>query len=211
MAHCLAHGRRQIVEVAQNFPVECRHVLEQLGEVYRNDAAARDAGLAAEERLRFHQQHSQPIMDALHGWLEAQFAERKVEPNSSLGKAITYLLRHWKGLTLFLRQAGRPTGQQPLRKGIEAGGSASQERLVLSDAERGAGGRPVHEPDSHLRAVRRQLIRLSDANCSGTPGNWQPIRPSGCRGTTARHWRGRSMMNPAWPKRIDCGHGWVTS
>ena len=108
VAHCLAHGRRQIVEVAQNFPVECRHVLENLGEVYRNDAATRNAGMTAEERLRFHQQHSKPILDVLHDWLEAQFAERKVEPNSSLGKAITYLLRHWKGLTLFLRQAGSP-------------------------------------------------------------------------------------------------------
>src|SRR3954453_1637718 len=108
VAHCLAHGRRQIVEVAQNFPVECRHVLEKLGEVYRKDAVTRDAGMTAEERLRFHQQHSKPILDALHDWLEAQFAERKVEPNSSLGKAITYLLRHWKALTLFLREAGAP-------------------------------------------------------------------------------------------------------
>ena len=108
VAHCLAHGRRQIVEVAQNFPVECRYVLEQLGEVYGVDAKARDAGMTAEERLRFHQQNSKPIMEALHGWLEAQFAERKVEPNSGLGKAITYLLRHWKALTLFLRQAGAP-------------------------------------------------------------------------------------------------------
>ena len=64
--------------------------------------------MTAEERLRFHQEHSEPIMDELHGWLEAQFAERKTEPNSSLGKAITYLLRHWKALTLFLREAGRP-------------------------------------------------------------------------------------------------------
>ena len=64
--------------------------------------------MTAEERLRFHQQHSKPMMDALHDWLEAQFAERKAEPNSSLGKAITYLLRHWKALTLFLRQAGAP-------------------------------------------------------------------------------------------------------
>jgi len=47
-------------------------------------------------------------MDQLHGWLEAQFAERKTEPNSGLGKAITYLLRHWRPLTLFLRQAGAP-------------------------------------------------------------------------------------------------------
>jgi transposase len=72
VAHCLAHGRRQIVEVAQNFPVECRHVLENLGEVYRNDAATRDAGMTAEERLRFHQQHSKPILDALHNWLHGR-------------------------------------------------------------------------------------------------------------------------------------------
>jgi transposase len=108
VAHCLAHGRRQIVEVAENFPEECRYVLEKLGEVYGIDGQARDAGMTAQERLRFHQQHSKPILEALHDWLEAQFAERKVEPNSSLGKAITYLLRHWKALTLFLRQAGAP-------------------------------------------------------------------------------------------------------
>jgi transposase len=31
-----------------------------------------------------------------------------VEPNSGLGKAIVYMQRHWKALTLFLRQAGAP-------------------------------------------------------------------------------------------------------
>jgi transposase len=108
VANCLAHGRRQVVEVEHNFPVECRHVLEQLGEVYRNDAQTRDSGMTPEERLRFHQQHSKPILDELHNWLEAQFIERRVEPNSGLGKAITYLLRHWKPLTLFVRHAGAP-------------------------------------------------------------------------------------------------------
>jgi hypothetical protein len=108
VANCLAHGRRQFVEVVQNFPEECRHVLEMLGEVYRYDAEARDGALTAEERLRFHQEHSGPVMEKLHGWLEAQFAERKTEPNSGLGKAITYLMRHWKALTTFLREAGAP-------------------------------------------------------------------------------------------------------
>ena len=41
-------------------------------------------------------------------WLEAQLAEKKTEPNSGLGRAITYLLRHWKGLTAVLREAGAP-------------------------------------------------------------------------------------------------------
>jgi transposase len=31
LANCLAHGRRQFVQVADNFPEECRYVLEMLG------------------------------------------------------------------------------------------------------------------------------------------------------------------------------------
>jgi transposase len=89
LAHCLAHGRRQFVEVAQNFPDQCRYVLESLGEVYANDAKAREQKLRPQDRLVFHQYHSGPIMERLHGWLEAQLAEKKVEPNSGLGKAIT--------------------------------------------------------------------------------------------------------------------------
>jgi transposase len=119
VAHCLAHGRRQIVDVAQNFPNECRHVLEVLGHVYRNDADARTAGLLPDERLRFHQQRSKPIMDELHQWLEAQLAEHKTEPNSGLGKAITYLLRHWKALTLFQREAGAPLDNNLVERALK--------------------------------------------------------------------------------------------
>jgi len=35
LANCLAHGRRQFVEVAANFPEACRYVLETLGSVYQ--------------------------------------------------------------------------------------------------------------------------------------------------------------------------------
>ena len=108
LAHCLAHGRRQFVEVATNFPEPCRYVLETLGDVYQYDAQARQGKLSPSERLEFHQQHSGPVMEQLHQWLEARFALKEVEPNSSLGKAVTYLLRHWKGLTAFLREAGAP-------------------------------------------------------------------------------------------------------
>jgi transposase len=108
LAHCLAHGRRQFVEVATNFPEPCRYVLETLGDVYQYDAEARQGKLSPSERLQYHQQHSGPVMEQLHQWLEARFALKEVEPNSSLGKAVTYLLRHWKGLTAFLREAGAP-------------------------------------------------------------------------------------------------------
>jgi transposase len=119
LAKCLAHGRRQFVEVAANFPDQCRYVLETLGEVYGHDAQARERGLTPEERLRYHQEHSQPLMDKLHAWLEAQSAERKTEPNSGLGKAITYLLRHWKGLTLFLREGRAPLDNNLVERALK--------------------------------------------------------------------------------------------
>jgi transposase len=108
LANCLAHGRRQFVDIAANFPEPCRYVLETLGEVYKYDAQAREGKLSPAERLAFHQQHSDPLMKQLHQWLETQFALKQVEPNSGLGSAIHYLLRHWKGLTVFLREAGAP-------------------------------------------------------------------------------------------------------
>ena len=108
IGHCLAHARRHFVEVTSNFPQECRFVLESLGEAYGYDEATRAQRLSPEQRLRFHQEHSRPVMERLHVWLDAQFDERKVEPNSGLGTAISYLLKHWDRLTLFLRQAGAP-------------------------------------------------------------------------------------------------------
>jgi transposase len=108
LANCMAHGRRQFVEVVGNFPAECRYVLETLGGVYANDATAKERKMTPVERLEFHRQNSQPLMDALEGWMRERFSERKVEPNSTLGKSITYMLRHWKALTLFLRQPGAP-------------------------------------------------------------------------------------------------------
>ena len=108
LANCLAHGRRQFVDVAEQFPEECRHVLESLSVVYHNDALAQERNLSPQQRLLFHQAQSGPVMEDLHVWLTRQLDERRVEPNSGLGKAMAYLLRHWKKLTLFLRVPGAP-------------------------------------------------------------------------------------------------------
>jgi transposase len=108
LSNCLAHGRRQFVDLAPSFPEACRTVLESLGKVYRNEAKAREQALSPEGRLAWHQAESGPVMEALHAWLQAQFADKLVEPNSGLGKAITYMLKRWEPLTLFLRQTGAP-------------------------------------------------------------------------------------------------------
>ena len=61
-------------------------------------------------------------MDELSQWFNAQFQDKKVEPNSGLGKAIKYMQKHWKELTLFLREPGAPLDnnlcEQALKKAI---------------------------------------------------------------------------------------------
>jgi transposase len=122
LAHCLAHGRRQFVDVAVNFPEECLYVLQILKVVYTNDALAKEQGMSPEQRLTSHQTQSGPKMDELKAWLVAQFEEKKVEPNSGLGKAIAYMRKHWDQLTLFLRQPAAPLDnnlcEQALKKAI---------------------------------------------------------------------------------------------
>jgi hypothetical protein len=108
LANCLTHGRRNFVEVTDHFPDECQYVLNILGQVYHHEAIAAGENMTAAQRLHFHQASSGPLMENLHHWLVQQLKEKKVEPNSSLGKAINYMLNHWPALTLFLRVEKAP-------------------------------------------------------------------------------------------------------
>ncbi len=108
LAACLAHARRRFVDVVEHFPAEVRHVLEVLREIYRTDAQARERALSPEERLRLHHTTSCPLLADLEAWMRQQFDDHLVEPNSGLGVAITFMLKHWAKLTLFLRVPGAP-------------------------------------------------------------------------------------------------------
>jgi transposase len=108
LAGCNIHARRNFVDVAADFPDECRHVLEIFREVYKNDALTKDRGMSGQERLAFHKAETGPLMQRFNEWLHEQIDEKKVEPNSALGDAIKYTIKHWGPLTLFLRVAGAP-------------------------------------------------------------------------------------------------------
>ena len=119
LAHCLCHARRHMVDVLPNFPAEGRHVLETLRDVYHHDAQARARGLTPEARLAFHQAQSRPRMDALHTWCTTQLDDHLVEPNSGLGQAITYFLKHWRPLTRFLEIPGAPLDNNVVERALK--------------------------------------------------------------------------------------------
>ena len=180
LAHCLAHGRRQFVDVADRFPEECRQVLEAIAVIYRNDASARQRNLSPEARLEFHQAHSGPTMNELHAWLARQFEERRVEPNSALGEAISYMLKHWARLTLFLRVPGAPLDnnicERILKKAI-----LHRKNALFYKTSRGA-----HVGDLFMSLIHTAELCGADAfgylteierhaqNVAANPQDWMP-------------------------------------
>jgi transposase len=58
-------------------------------------------------------------MDALKTWLDTQMADRLVEPNSSLGKAMAYMQDHWETLPRFLTMAGAPLDNNLVERALQ--------------------------------------------------------------------------------------------
>ncbi|MGM0490875.1 MAG: IS66 family transposase [Planctomycetota bacterium] len=107
MAYCMTHARRYFVDVAEMFPDGSRHVVDALTVIYENDAIAREQGFRRRSGCSSIKPTAARAWTLFQSWLNRQFEERLVEPNSGLGKAITYMLNHWPKLTLTRRDRRR--------------------------------------------------------------------------------------------------------
>lgn len=117
-ALCLAHGRRQFIDLENSFKEESDYVLKKIGEVYQIEKDIREKSLSPLERLKTHQEKSTPIMIDLKKYLDRAMEEKLVEPNSALGNAMNYMRKHWQGLTAFLRIEGAPLDNNLLEEGL---------------------------------------------------------------------------------------------
>jgi transposase len=116
-AVCLAHARRKFWEIRSFYRVECEYVLKRIGKIYQNEEAAKE--MSPEARLEYHQTQSSPIMEELREWMERGMDEKKVEPNSSLGKAIKYYLKNYHGLNAFVRHAEAPLDNNQAERALK--------------------------------------------------------------------------------------------
>ena len=117
--NCLVHGRRQFVEIDEYFPNECARVMDAIAEIYQHEAHCKAQQLTPTERLAYHQAHSGPVMEALKAWMEQQLEDKRVEPNSRLGRAFDYLLGRWESLTRFLTVPGAPLDNNAAERALK--------------------------------------------------------------------------------------------
>jgi len=179
-ANCLSHGRRHVVDEADNFPEECRHVLELLAKVFANEKICRKHKLSPEDRLRLHQERSAPVMAELHEWIKAQLDGKCVEPNSGLGEAFNYMLKRWNKITLFLRMPAAPLEnnrcERALKKAIQHRNASLFYRTL-----RGAHVGDMHMALIYTAELHREnpfdyltALQLNEADVAVHPEDWLP-------------------------------------
>ena len=180
LANCNAHARRRFVDIVDNFPNQCRYVLETFREVYINDAVAKKQRLSPEERQQLHQDKSAPLMNQLQKWMQQQLDSRTVEPNSGLGRAFAYMQKHWQKLTLFLHKAGVPLDNNICERALKKAILHRKNSLFFRSL---AGARvgdifmslihtsELHEvnPFDYLLALQRNYQHLAE-----NPSRWMP-------------------------------------
>jgi transposase len=180
LAACITHARRKYVELTETFPEQVRFVLQTLRKVYITDARARNEGLDPEQRLQLHQTESQPRMAALAQWMQTQFAERIVEPNSTLGAAILYMQKRWSELTLFLRVAGAPLDnnvcERILKKAILHRKNALFYRTLAGAHVGDVFMSLIHTAELNHIAPFEYLVALQQhaATVAASPADWMP-------------------------------------
>ena len=104
LCYCMVHARRQFYELPDGYDDLAEQVMGFIGKIYDNEYKTK--GMSGQERLKFHQKHSTPIMKELRAYLMAQ--KNYFEPNGVAGAAIDYILKRWTEFTHFLRYPDIP-------------------------------------------------------------------------------------------------------
>ncbi|TDS69600.1 IS66 family transposase [Comamonas sp. JUb58] len=182
-AGCLAHARRKFFDLhAAGKSQIAGFALEQFSKVY--DIEREVKNLNADQRQAIRQQHSKPVLNALHEWMTLQ--RHKMPDSSATARALDYSLRRWTALTRFADDGQLPVDNnwienqiRPIAIGrnnwlfagsLRAGQRAAAVMSLVQSARMNG-----HDPYAYLRDV---LIRLPTHRARDIdqllPHRWQP-------------------------------------
>ena len=191
---CLAHARRKFFDLhATNKSQLAGFALEQLGKVYDIEREVKD--LNADQRQSIRQQHTKPVLDALHQWMILQ--RQKLPDSSATARALDYSLRRWAALTRFTDDGQLPVDNnwienqiRPIAIGrsnwlfagsLRAGQRAAAVMSLVQSARMNG-----HDPYAYLKDV---LTRLPTQRASRVeellPHRWQAASAGSIAGRPA--------------------------
>lgn len=109
---CWSHVRRGFVDAQQSYP-QCDEAVDLIGELFAIERELPDWQVIADPKLRAdalqhirqtRQARSSPVLDKLLAWAK----EQRTLPQSTLRKAIEYMVSNWTDLTRFVHEPLAP-------------------------------------------------------------------------------------------------------
>lgn len=193
-AGCLAHARRKFFELhAADKSQIAGFALEQFAKVYDIEREVKE--LNTDHRQVIRQQHTKPVLDALHDWMTLQ--RQKLPDSSATARALDYSLRRWTALTRFVDYGQLPVDNnwienqiRPIAIGrsnwlfagsLRAGQRAAAMMSLVQSARMNG-----HDPYAYLKDV---LTRLPTQRASRVeellPHRWQAASAGSIAGRPA--------------------------
>ena len=195
---CWAHARRKFVAAAEAGDACAEAALEWIRQLYAieralppllppsDEPAAEAARRQREEQRRVtRQQHAEPVLTALGGWLEEQ--RPQALPKTPLGQALGYACNHWEALGRYLEQGYLSIDNNLSERTLRAVALGRNNWGVLGSE---AGGRTAAvlysvvgtckhlgiDPFAYLREALPGLFALGEAATAERLREWLPDR-----------------------------------
>ena len=180
-ALCWAHARRKLFEAHRDTGSEIAgQAVTLIAKLYELEREARELA-PAERRLR-RQQHSKPIVEALHAWLVAK--RQALAKADATAKAIDYSLSNWKALVHFLDDGNVPIDNNAAENAIRPLAVGRKNWLFVGSQQAGERAGVVlsliesaklngHDPWGYLKDVFERLPTLKNRDLAQLlPHNW---------------------------------------
>lgn len=120
---CWAHCRRYFNDALQALPKDKRgpeqvpaQFLALIGQLYKVEGQAHEAGLDAQALTHKRQKHSAPVLHELQALLQVHL--HAVLPGSLLGKALHYMASQWSKLARYVQDGRYPIDNNPCENAI---------------------------------------------------------------------------------------------
>lgn len=166
-AACWAHVRRKFYDLYEaTGSLAAKEAIERIRELYELEERIR--GKPPDERSAYREEHAAPLVQSLHGWLQATLA--KTSSKAALAKAIRYALTLWRALTRYLEDGRIEMDNNAAERALRAAALGRKNYLFLGSDAGGERAAAIYsligtaklndlDPEAYLREV---LGRIAD-------------------------------------------------
>ncbi|WP_168432867.1 IS66 family transposase [Pontiella sulfatireligans] len=180
-ACCWAHARRKFHEAGDSIS---RKIIKLIAKLYRNETTLRKQPEL--DRATYRQEHSAPVLNEIKTILDRE--QKKQLPKSKLGEAISYTLKRWDSLNLFLEHGKLEIDNNLVENAIRPTAIGKKNFLFFGSPRSGQDSAIIYSlietcrkldinPADYLRDVLEALPTMGQNEAaSWTPAQWNSSR-----------------------------------